>query len=93
MFCGMTRSLEKCFTGDFQSAVTWHLFGPVFFVLFLIWFLSRIAGVVSGYTLTLGNPHTKVARRALYIGIAALCAYWFLRLCEVPPFVFPVVPT
>ncbi len=89
MFCGLTRSVEKCFELNFAQAVKWHLFGPVFFIGYLFLLLKYLPGFLFGYAIELFNFPLKLKNGIFFFFAALAFIYWILRLLDVPGCVFP----
>jgi len=89
MFCGMTRSLQNCFLFNFNDAIHWHFFGPVFFAGYLILLLKYLTGSVSGYTVDVRIQKSQTRNMLFYVIGGIIFIYWILRLLNVPFCVFP----
>ncbi len=89
VFCGMTRSLQKCIFGNFSDALNYHLFGPALFLIIILWGGYRTFCAVLGYSLKTNFISKKNKKFLFYAIIIILVVYWILRLLKIHPFLLP----
>jgi len=89
LFCGMTRSLQNCLTGNICEALNFHLFGPLVLLIVVLWGLYRFVCAVSGYCLEINFFPKRIYKIIIISAAILLVIYWALRLLRVQPFVFP----
>ena len=80
MFCGMTRSLEFCFKFDYNQALQWHLFGPLFFAGYVLLLLKYLTGFIFSYTIDIKITKPKTRNMFFYVIGGVVFIYWILRL-------------
>lgn len=78
--CGMTRSFLALAKGDFGESISYHLFGPLLFLIFLIVTVHTAIELVLRRKVF---PHyyKKLYRLQLHwIGLASFLGYYLIRL-------------
>ena len=75
--CFLTRAISTALTGDFDSALDWHLFGPVMAAVLIGW---SVVSIRQRRLMPRGVFRRAAARRTLALGTGLLLAYWLLRL-------------
>lgn len=86
--CGMTRSLMALARGDWQQALTYHLFGPLLFGICVAAILQAGAELLMGRSMTRPAGQFKAGRMVLPVlglvglvtGVLLFLAYYALRL-------------
>jgi hypothetical protein len=80
--CGMTRSIMAIARGDWQTAISMHLFGPILFLICTLVITHTAFELLANRQLR--GWHLQVIRdRRLYLsGIASYALYYSLRLYQ-----------
>ncbi len=89
VFCGMTRSLQKCMVLNFGEALKYHLFGPALFLFLVFWVGYRVFGVAFGFSLNTNFVSKKNKKVLGWVVVLLLIGYWIIRLLKIYPFVLP----
>ncbi len=78
--CGMTRSFMAIAQGNWQQAISMHLFGPVLFGIFCVTILH--VGFELASNQRLGGWHLRIIsdRRLQLLGLTFYAGYYLLRL-------------
>ena len=75
--CFLTRAISAALTGDLDSALDWHLFGPVIAAVLVGW---SVVSIHQRRLMPRSAFRGAAARRTLGLGTGSLLAYWLLRL-------------
>ncbi len=80
--CGMTRSFMAIARGDWQQAISMHLFGPILFLAFLVAILH--IGFELATNRRLGGWHLRMIgdRRIQVLGLVFYAGYYLLRIYQ-----------
>ena len=75
--CFLTRAISAALTGDLDSALDWHLFGPVMAAVLVGW---SVVSIRQRRLVPRGVFRGTAARPTIALGTSSLLAYWLLRL-------------
>lgn len=78
--CGMTRSIEALMRGDWQASLTYHAFGPVLVLGFLLVCAAAFLPIRPRRRLVDGVARVESATGVTGIVLIGLVLYWGFRL-------------
>jgi Protein of unknown function (DUF2752) len=80
--CGVTRSFMAIAHGDWQQAISMHLFGPVLFVALLVAVLHIGFELITNRRLSGWHLRVIKNRRLQVLGVSTYAGYYLLRLYQ-----------
>ncbi|MGF1601975.1 MAG: DUF2752 domain-containing protein [Thermosynechococcaceae cyanobacterium] len=78
--CGMTRSFAAIAQGNWEQAISFHLFGPVLFALFATIVVHAAIELKTNHRWTTFYTQSICRRDVQTISIVAYLGYYFFRL-------------
>ena len=76
--CGLTRSLVALIHFHVKEAFQYHLFGPLVYVIFLVFFIASLTEIITGKKIVLGIKPLTI-RIAVGLFLSLWVIFWIAR--------------
>lgn len=76
--CGLTRSLVALIHFHVKEAFQYHLFGPLVYVIFLVFFIASLTEIITGKKIGLGIKPLTI-RIAVGLFLSLWVIFWIAR--------------